>query len=296
MKLQDGYTLMHEHTTVDLSKIKNDPDAHLNAFENTVQEFKKLYGLGVRNILDVTAIGMGRNVAYTEKVAELTGIHIIHSTGFYKEPFLPDFVYSKSIEELADLMLKEIHEGIEGTQVQAGCIGEIGTSFNEMTKMEKKVFDAVILGSKQCDVMISTHTTLGTYALEQARYLVDNGVKPGRIVIGHMDLSPNLNTIKSVLETGVYVAFDTIGKDTYFPDESRAEFLLEPETLGYLNQVVLSVDITRKLHLEKNGGAGYAHLFTKFLPRLKEKGLQETSIIQMLVENPNKLLSGKWKK
>jgi len=292
MKLQDGYTLMHEHTTIDLSKIKNDPDAHLDTFEDTVEEFKKLHDLGVRNILDVTAIGMGRDIAYTEKVAKLTGINIIHSTGFYKEPFLPNFVYEKSTLQLADLMLKEIYEGIEGTTIKAGCIGEIGTSFNEMTEMEKRVFDAAILASKKGDLMISTHTTLGTYALEQVQYLINNGVKPERIVIGHMDLSKDLNIIKAVLKTGVYIAFDTIGKDTYFPDESRADFLLELEVLGHLNQVVLSVDITRKSHLEKNGGIGYAHLFTKFLPQLREKGLKESSINQMLIENPQKLLSG----
>ena len=53
MKLADGYTLMHEHVTINLSGVKKDEDCRLNCFEETVKEFKGLYGYGVRNILEV---------------------------------------------------------------------------------------------------------------------------------------------------------------------------------------------------------------------------------------------------
>ncbi|MCY7801815.1 hypothetical protein MOB23_21055, partial [Bacillus haynesii] len=45
-----------------------------------VREFKSLYEKGVRNIVDVTNIGMGRNITYVQKVAEETGINIVFST------------------------------------------------------------------------------------------------------------------------------------------------------------------------------------------------------------------------
>ena len=89
MKLADGYTLMHEHVTINLSGVKKDEDCRLNCFEETVKEFKSLYGYGVRNILEVTNLGMGRDVGYIRRVSEETGINILVSTGFYKEPFLP---------------------------------------------------------------------------------------------------------------------------------------------------------------------------------------------------------------
>ena len=97
-------------------------------------------------------------------------------------------------------------------------MAEIGTSKNTMEPLEKKLFDAAILASKSCNAIISTHTTLGTYALEQVRYFIENNVDPKRIVIGHIDLSGDLDYIKQVLKTGVYVGFDTVGKDNYFPD------------------------------------------------------------------------------
>ncbi len=114
MKLADGYTLMHEHVTIDLSGVKKDEDCRLNCFEETVKEFKSLYGYGVRNILEVTNLGMGRDVGYIRRVSEETGINILVSTGFYKEPFLPDCVYGRSVEELASMMEQELTQGIDG--------------------------------------------------------------------------------------------------------------------------------------------------------------------------------------
>ena len=59
--LVDGITYMHEHTTIDLSEIKNNEDCQLDVFSETVREYTKLYDKGVRNIIDVTNFGMGRN-------------------------------------------------------------------------------------------------------------------------------------------------------------------------------------------------------------------------------------------
>lgn len=85
--LKDGMTYMHEHTTIDLSKVKNNEDCKLDVFPETVREFKSLYEKGVRNIVDVTNIGMGRNITYVQKVAKETGINIVFSTGFYQDSF-----------------------------------------------------------------------------------------------------------------------------------------------------------------------------------------------------------------
>ncbi|MDR2860899.1 MAG: TatD family hydrolase [Elusimicrobiota bacterium] len=295
MKLQDGYTLMHEHITIDLSAVKKDPDARLDCFTQTVEELKKLKKAGVSNILDVTNIGMGRHPFYVKKAAKESEINILQSTGFYKEPFLPEIVYSKTEKELAEIMLKEINESIDENESnpKAYCIGEIGTSKDEMTAVEKKVFQAAIIAAKNSTVPIYTHTTLGTYAYEQAVFFIENGIAPERIIIGHIDLSKDLDYIKKVLDTGVFVGFDTIGKDNYFSDEDRSDFLIELEKEGRLNKIVLSLDITRKSHLEEFGGIGYSHLFTKFLPMLRKKGMKEESIDQMLIHNPKTILEQK---
>ncbi len=289
--MKKGYTMMHEHITIDLSGVKKDPDCRLDCFEETKEELCTLYQLGVRRILDVTNMGMGRNPDYVSRMEKATGIQILPATGFYKEPFLPDFVYSMSVMELAKLVEKEMTEGIEASGIKAKVIGEFGTSKGFMTTMEKKVFNSMALAAVQTGALVTTHTTLGTLALEQAEYLIKAGVKPEKIIIGHMDLSQDPDYILSVLKEGVNIGFDTVGKNNYCPDRFRGKTLKQIAKEGFLGQVVLSMDITRKSHLKKWGGPGYAYLFETFLPMLREYGLSEEQIDMLLIDNPDRILN-----
>ena len=285
----NGYTMMHEHITIDLSGVKKDTDCQLDCYEETVKEFKDLYAHGVRRIVDVTNDGMGRNVDYVLNVEKETGIRIVQSTGFYKEPFLPDRVYTQSVQELADWMIGEVRNGIKGG-IKAGMIGEIGTSKNTMTPTEKKVFDAAAIAAKETGMPIYTHTTLGTYAPEQAAYFKAEGLPLDRIVLGHIDLSGDLDYIRRVLDTGICIGFDTVGKNNYFPDAKRVEYLMALEKEGYMDQIVLSEDLTRKSHLKHKGGIGYCYLFETFLPMLKEAGFRQESLDKLLIHNPARIL------
>ena len=288
--LQDGYTLMHEHVTIDLSGVKKDLDCRLDCFDETVEEFRRLYGYGVRNILEVTNLGMGRDIDYIKRVEEASGIRILVSTGFYKEPFLPEMVGSDTVEELAVLAEKEVLEGIEGTGIRAAAIGEFGTSKNEMKPMEEKVFEAMSLAAVRTGAPVTTHTTLGTLGKEQAEYLIAHDVKPEKIIIGHMDLSQDTEKILELLEMGVNVGFDTVGKLNYCPDIFRVQALQKIAERGRLSQVVLSMDITRKSHLKAFGGIGYGYLFESFLPLLRENGFSEEQIAMLLIHNPRRIL------
>lgn len=285
-KLVKGYTLMHEHITIDLSGVKKDLDCQLDCYEETLQEFKQLYLNGVRNIVDVTNRGMGLNRTYVEKISKESGINIIQATGFYKVPFLPEDLINKTVQEIADEMIHDIE-----SDSNIGIIGEIGTSLNEWKAEELKVFDAAIIAHKNTNKAIYTHTTIGTLGLEQAHYFVSKNVDPKRVVIGHMDLSKDLNVIKQVIDLGFFVGFDTIGKNDYFPDDKRIEFLLELEKTNRIHRVVLSEDLTRKSHLNYKGGIGYNYIFTEFIPRLLKAGMKKTSIDQMLTTNPEIVFS-----
>ena len=287
--LKPGITLIHEHTTIDLSGVKKIDDTNLNCFDETVEEFKALYEHGVRNIIDVTADGMGRNVAYVNKVSELTGINIVQSTGYYKDPFLPEYVFSLTVEELADKMVKEMVDGIGDSNTKAGLIGEIGTSVDKFEPIEKKVFEAACLAVKKHPAVISTHTSLSTMALEQADFFLEQNMDPTCIIIGHQDLKGDLDQINKLIDLGFYVGFDTIGKNNYFPDEKRAELLFELQQSGRIDKVCISLDITRKSNMKYKGGIGYTYLFTDFIPLLRSKGVTHESIEKMLITNAQNL-------
>lgn len=166
-----GKTYIHEHIKLDLSGHKKDPDTNYDDTNEVMLELKEIKEKGIDSIVEVTNRGMGRDVLAMVELAEKTGLNIIASTGFYKEPFFPEYFYQLSDKELIQMLIKDIEEGIDGTGIKAHVLGEVGTSYNEIHAAEKRLFD--IIGDVHLNTgkPIFTHTTLGTMALEQIQIL-----------------------------------------------------------------------------------------------------------------------------
>ena len=280
---------MHEHMKLDLSGIKKDEDCRLDCYEQTKSEVSELKEKGVSNIVEVTNIGMGRDISYVIKLMEETGMNFIFSTGFYKDPFLPLYVKDKSEKELCGIMEDEILRGIEGSGVHAGIIGEVGTSLDTITPSELKVLKAACMAHNNTGVPITTHTTLGTMAIEQISIFKEYGADLNKIIIGHTDLKGDAQYIKKIINLGPYVEIDTVGKENYLSDEKRLEVVHYLCSQGYSERMVLSMDITRKSHMKAFGGKGYSYLLDFFVPQLRKAGTREEDIQNMLKNNPLKI-------
>ncbi|CDG88224.1 phosphotriesterase-related protein [Xenorhabdus bovienii] len=281
-----GYTYVHEHLHIDLSGAKGSLDCRLDQYDLIVDELRHLYTLGLRNIAEMTNRYMGRNANFLLNLMHDSHINIIASTGYYKEPFFPAHFSELSVQAIADDMIAEIETGIDGTELKAGVIAEIGSSLDQITTDEKKVFAAAALAHHATGCPISTHTTLSTMGREQLALLKEFGVSAAHVAIGHCDLKDNLDTIIPLLEEGAWVQFDTIGKNNYYPDSGRIAMLREVAKRGLLSQVMLSQDITRRSHLKSNGGIGFDYLLTVFVPMLLAADFSQTQIDLMLRDNP----------
>lgn len=292
--LRSGITYSHEHIPIDRSEVIENEDTLLDSQELVINELKELYSKGVRNIVEATCRGMGRNVAYAQEVAKKTGINIVQATGWYQSAFLPIEVYQSSITQLAEMMIKDITEGIKNTDIKAGVIGEIATTKNNWTEQEEKVFKAAVIASNETHTPIMTHTSNGTLGHEQVKFFQRERANLEKIIIGHVDLTGDPSYVLAMLKTGINVEIDTIGKNNYMSDTKRVEIIKSAQEAGYTDQIVLSMDITRKSHLKANGGNGYAYLLDSFVPKLKSKGVSESFIHKMLVSNPQRIFGGDW--
>ncbi|MDN8601039.1 phosphotriesterase-related protein [Citrobacter enshiensis] len=281
-----GYTYAHEHLHIDLSGFKNNLDCRFDQYDLICQEMKDLMALGVRNIIEMTNRYMGRNPQFMLDLMRDTGMNVVACTGYYQNAFFPEHVATRSVDQLAQEMVDEIVDGIDGTELKAGIIAEIGSSEGVITPLEEKVFIAAARAHNETGRPISTHTSFGTMGLEQLALLKTQGVSLSRVVIGHCDLKDNLDNILRMIDLGAYVQFDTIGKNSYYPDEKRIGMLHVLRDRGLLNRVMLSMDITRRSHLKVNGGNGYDYLLTTFVPQLRQSGFSQVDVDMMLRDNP----------
>ena len=263
---------MHEHLTINL----NPGDLGGTDIDIICRELTELYTFGVRNIVDLTNQGMGRNPDVLRTLASATGINLIPSTGYYLEAYMPPDIRTRPIEELTGEAVRELTWGIDEEGYTAG--------------VESKVWEAMSIAAAKTGAVVSTHPSLGVEQVPQAEFLIKRGIKPEKIVICHAEFYPGEKALLTLMELGVNIGIDMIGQNGHDRDEFRADMVAMLRDWGFLSQVTLSMDICEQQELRQCGGFGYAHLFESFLPLLQDRGITEDEIDLILRRNPMRIL------
>lgn len=321
-----GITSSHEHIFIDMRNCVDTPEnpseffydkitcenraevlsnpyaildnALLDSFEDAVKEVEYFKKFGGQTIVDCTLDEIGRNPLMMKEISKLTGVNIILGCGHYYHKAHADYVKSASIEQLADEMLTDILNGIGDTGIKAGIIGEIGTSAI-ITDDEKKVLNAAGIVGSETGKAVHIHIDLYTEnGFEIVKILTDNGMKPEKICIDHVDVLLRPDYIRSLLDLGVYVEFDNFGKEFYVSQKQRfaydAERIQLLKTLideGYGDKILICNDICLKTMWKKYGGAGYAHILRAIKYMATENGIDEKTYMSLLTENVKNFLS-----
>lgn len=288
-----GVTQTHEHLLVNLYGtvlVWN-----YSAFDDpslAIDEIAAFRAAGGRSIVETTTIGIGRDPRGLRRVAEASGVNIVMGTGWYRELVYPDYIARRDVDALADMLVRDIQEGVDGTDIRAGVIGEIGTDIEFITPAQERVFRASARAQRQTGVAISTHCQrTGRLGMDQVKILRDEDVPADRIVIGHHGDKRHVDFELELLEQGVYVQFDHVGFTELQPDEQRARNVKAVIDAGYGDRLLLSQDVCFPHQLRWWGGYGYGYLLTTFLPMLRAAGVTQEQIDAILVANPARVLS-----
>jgi len=290
-----GFTLPHEHTKCSLWWIENRWDYwELIGDEPRINEELAAYkALGGGTLVDVTPIGIGRDLARLARLSQATGLHIVAGAGWYRQAYYPAEarIDRRSINDLADEIVQEFVDG----PVRPGIIGEIGTDKPWVTAQEERVFRAAARAALRTGASVTTHAVQSDVGLAQLTILEDEGLDPARIVIGHCDSHPRIEHWREIVRRGAHVEADFLGM-SFTPLERAGE----PEVVelistllneGFEKQILLSQDVCHDSQLASYGGNGYTYLQKSFLPRLVEAGVNAATIKSITVENPARLLT-----
>ena len=292
-----GFTLPHEHTAIALWQIPGRWDYwELTADEPVITaELGRFREAGGTALVDVTPPG------WLVGLARATGLHLVMSCGWYREAYYPAEVLidRRSVESLADELVREIEEGIAtaglDAPVRPGIIGEIGTDKPWLSAQEERVHRAVAQASRRTGLAITTHAVMSDVGLAQLVVFEAEGADPGRVVIGHADSYPSLDHYLEIIRRGANIELDFLGM-SFTPMERHGEprvieLLLELLSRGHAGRVLLSQDVCHNQQLRHYEGNGYTYLQETFLPRLRESGVSEAEIEQLTVLNPRRILT-----
>ena len=90
----------------------------MDDYETQKKEILRFKKAGGTTIVDATMPGIGRDPKKLAEISRETGINVIMGTGYYVTSTHPKKLASMSEEEVADEMVKELEEGIDG--IKAG--------------------------------------------------------------------------------------------------------------------------------------------------------------------------------
>ena len=290
---QLGLFLPHEHLFTDLrgpstpGYAQGDPEQVARVVLPYLEAIERQ---GVTALVECSTMGVGRNIAVLRHLAALTPIKIIAPTGVYKDGFVPVALLDLSVKALADLWIRDLTEGIDGTSSRAGFI-KVGLVDNGPTELEIRNLKAAVLASKRTGAVIASHTIGSVAARREIAILDDTGLDLTRFIWVHAQTGDTTAHVDAA-RRGVWIEFDSIGGGSQEDQAALLEAVLEMIERGFSENILLSHDAgwydpsQPDGQPKPNGYRGYTTLVDQFIPALQARGVSDETIHEITVTNP----------
>ena len=280
-----GLTYSHEHVVIEegFTTLAN-PAFILNEAIRIAEELREFYQLGGRTLVDTMPAACGRNILKLAEVSRNTGVNIIVPTGIHLEIYYPPnhWRYHLSVDDLTELFIKDITTGVDvydynspvvkRTSHKAGII-KLATGDDEITGHQRKIFEAVVNAHRETGAPILTHTNGGKLAMEQVGLFQKLGADLHHVVISHVDKQKDIIFHHDLMQTGVYVEYDSHFRWKSM-DENWTITLLERLLPDYADRIVIGMDMAKNTYWKSYGGKpGLVYLLTEFRENLEAKGI-----------------------
>jgi phosphotriesterase-related protein len=294
-----GITLEHEHILVDF--IGADSTGYFRWNRDSVIEKALPYVLqakkkGVKTIIECTPAWLGRDPLLLKSLSQRSGVNFITNTGYYganKNKYIPASFYKLDAQELADLWISESENGIEDTGIKPGFIKIAVDPTDSLSPEHIKIITAAAIAHLKTGLVIASHTGPDNPAFAQINILKEKGVDPSAFIWVHAQIGTLEGNIRAARD-GVWISLDNIRKRSNIEPgapnsvEWYADRIVKLKSEGLLSRVLISHDSGWYDPAKTGGGTfnGYNDIFDSFIPVLKEKGLTDEEIDQILVKNP----------
>jgi phosphotriesterase-related protein len=300
-----GRVLMHEHVfvlTVDVQQNHDEWDEEARVAD-AVGKLQALKAAGFDTIVDPTVIGLGRYLPRIQRINEQVDLNLVVATGVYTYDTVPFYFEHRGPalspdfpEPMVDMFVRDLTDGVPGTSgLRAGFL-KCAIDHHGMTRDVERIMRAVARAHRQTGAPITVHTHPGERTgLEAHRVLADEGVDPARVVLGHSGDTTDAEHLSELADLGYVLGMDRFGIDTGAPFDDRVGIVAEMARRGYADRMVLSQDaacfidwIDPQVQTMFLPNWHYLHIEQDVLPALRERGVTDEQIDQMLVANPRR--------
>ncbi len=300
-ELTDAPVAMENLGWIRRNYYSNRSNLSLMELDTTIEEVRMFRKAGGGAIVDATTIGIGRNPEALARISVESGVHIIMGAGYYVGAVHPADMERRSVEDVADEMVRDIKKGVGDTGIKAGIIGEIGCTW-PLISTERKCLAASAIAQRETGVAILIHPGRHPDApAEILDLLAKDGADVSRLIMGHLDRTVfEFEAVLSIAKSGCFLEWDLFGNEgSHYPlaeidmpsDAQRLNLMRQIADAGYSDKVVIGQDICTKHRLAKYGGHGYGHILENIVPKMRRRGFSEDEIQAITVRNPARVLA-----
>ena len=281
--------------------ISNPFNLVLDSEPDAIEEMLRYRSAGGGALVDATSIGIARDPEGLVRISQESGVQVVMGSGYYQATYHPDAVRECDDAELCEGIVRDLTEGVDGTGIRSGIIGEIGLDW-PMQPDEVRVLRAAVRAQRETGAAVLIHPGRHPDApLHAIRELQEAGGDPERAILCHVDRTLfDLEAMCALAGTGCYLEFDLFGQESsFYPlapidmpnDGTRIDYLMGLCDAGFSERLLVSQDICTKLHLTRYGGESYAHILENVLPMMERKGMDKRVVATICVENPTRVLT-----
>lgn len=294
-----GHCQPHEHLMIRKGESFRQNEALLiDDRERSRKEVTQYYMSGGMTIIDAQPGGCGRMEEELKYISEAASVHIIASTGFHKLIFYPrdHWLHQISEKDLTEYYTQELKTGMFGNcddnlpceqnGIRAGIV-KTALDRDGLTVEYQRLFNAASEAALSEEVPFMVHIEQGSRPVILLDYLLSKGMPANRILFCHLDREIlDLMSYVELLNAGIKLEFDTIGRFKYHSDESEVKLIGKLISLGYEDQLLMSLDTTRKrLKSYTYDAIGLDYILRTFIPMLKNSGISDLQIYKITHSN-----------
>ncbi|MGW1064002.1 phosphotriesterase family protein [Streptomyces aureus] len=235
-------------------------------------------------VVQWTPYGLGRRAADLPRISRDTGVHVVAATGLHQAAHYAPELPAELRKRPAEVFVAELTTGIGTTGVRAGLI-KVAGGFHALDAHARWTMTAAAEAHHATGAPIAVHLELGTGALDVLDLLCGELAVPAhRVILGHLNRSPDPVVQREAAASGAYLAFDGPSRAHHATDWRMPEAMRALADAGFGERLLLGGDTTTAAARSVAGGPGMPYLLRRVRPRL-EHALGERLVARILTEN-----------
>jgi phosphotriesterase-related protein len=194
-------------------------------------------------------------------------------------------------EDLAQVFVREIQVGMEGTEFKAGQL-KVVSSGHVIKDRDRRLFEAVAIAQQITGAPIISHCEHGTGAIEQIELFNALRIPINKVTLSHTDKENDLGYHKEILASGINVEYDQSLRQSDQDAPPSALLMKAMIDEGFIDQIMLGTDGARRSLWSSLGGSpGLAWLYSGWSKKLMEFGLNQAQLDTVFIHNPARALT-----